>query len=198
MSIKGITLKQTLPYIMIAAGALGLLASLLLTHDKISVLQNPDYNPFCNINPIFSCGSVMQTEQASLLGLPNTVFGIMGFTALITLGFLLAAGAELKRWLWRTVQLAASAGVVFMHYLFFQGVYRVNAICPWCFLTWMVVIPLFWYITLYNLREGHISLGNKKLNAFLQRHHGDILVVWYGIIFMILLTHFWYYWETLL
>ncbi len=198
MTLKGITLKQSLPYIMIAAGVVGLLASLMLTHDKIQVLQNPDYDPFCNINPIFSCRSVMVTEQASLLGLPNTVFGVIGFTALVTLGFLLAAGAQIKRWLWLVVQLSATVGVIFMHYLFFQAVYRINAICLWCFATWIVVIPVFWYITLYNLREGHIRLKNDKIATFLQKHHGNMLLAWYGVIFMILLVEFWYYWETLI
>jgi len=179
-------------------GSIGLLASLLLTHDKIKVLQNPDYDPFCNINPIFSCGSVMQTEQASLFGLPNTVFGVMAFTALVSLGFMLLAGAQLKRWLWRLVQVAATIGVLFMHYLFFQAVWRIQAICPWCFVTWMVVIPIFWYVTLYNLREGHITFGSKKFRDFLQKHHGNILVGWYGVIFLLLLTEFWYYWKTLI
>lgn len=196
--MKNIKLEQALPYIMMVGGFFGLLASLLLTHDKIKVLQDPNYNPFCNINPIFSCGSVMKTEQASLFGMPNTVFGIMAFTALITLGFLMASGAVFKRWLWQLAQVVATIGVLFMHYLFFQGVYRINAICPWCFVTWMVVIPTFWYITLYNLKMGNIELPNKNVSKFLQKNHGNILAVWYLLIFIILLTHFWYYWSSLI
>lgn len=190
--------KEKLPYIMIVAGIIGFLASVVLTYDKIQVLTDPLYVPPCNINPIFSCGSVMKTDQANLFGLPNTVFGVAAFSALTTLGFLLAAGAQLKRWLWVVVQLVATLGVIFMHYLFFQGVYRINAICPWCFVVWMITIPVFWYITLYNLREGNIKLKNKKLGVFLQKNGGTILLAWYGIIFAVLLTHFWYYWETLL
>ncbi len=195
---KDRTLKDTLPVLFVAGGFIGLAASLLLTHDKIKVLQDSNYDPFCNINPIFSCGSVMQTEQASLLGLPNTVFGVMAFTALISLGFMLLAGAQLKRWLWQAVQAAATIGVVFMHYLFFQAVWRIQAICPWCFVTWMVVIPIFWYVTLYNLREGHIRLGNQKIATFLQKNHGNILISWHAVILLILLIEFWYYWQTLI
>lgn len=195
-----LTLKQTLPYILIIGGLIGLAASFALTYDKIHVLLNPAYDPACNINPILSCGSVMKTEQASLLGVPNTIFGIAAFTALITFGFMLAAGAVVKRWIWVLAQLAATTGVLFMHYLFFQGVYRINAICPWCFVVWMITIPLFWYITLYNLREGNIKLpkGWEKVNTFLQENHGSILAIWYIVIFGILLEHFWYYWSTLL
>jgi uncharacterized membrane protein len=194
------TLNKTLPYILIFAGLIGLLASFTLTYDKIQVLQNANYDPGCNINPILSCGSVMKTEQASLLGVPNTIFGIMGYTALTMFGALLAMGTRFKRIVWIFAQIGATLGVIFMHYLFFQGVYRINAICPWCFVVWMITIPTFWYVTLYNLREKNISLPKKiaGTNDFMQRNHGNILFLWYTVIFVILLEHFWYYWSTLL
>src|SRR5690606_27911379 len=140
-------------------GVVGILASFALTYDKIQVLKLGDaYEPSCNINPILSCGSIMQAEQASLLGVPNTIFGLIAFTALVTFGFVLASGATVKKWIWQQAQLASTLGVVFMHYLFFQGVYRINAICPWCFAVWMITIPIFWYITLYNLQQKNVSL----------------------------------------
>lgn len=194
------TLTKVLPYILIAAGIVGIIASFVLTYDKIHVLTDNSYEPSCNINPILSCGSVMKTEQASLLGVPNTVFGLIAFSMLLTFGFLLAGGAKVKKWVWIGAQIAATVGVIFMHYLFFQGVYRINAICPWCFVVWIITIPTFWYITLYNLREQNINLPTSmnKITAFMQKHHGDILVVWYLAILGILLQHFWYYWSTLL
>ncbi len=195
-----LTIQKTLPYLLIAVGIIGLIASFVLTYDKIHVLTDKGYEPSCNINPILSCGSVMKTEQASLLGVPNTVFGLIAFSMLLTFGFLLAGGAKVKKWVWIGAQLAATIGVIFMHYLFFQGVYRINAICPWCSVVWIITIPTFWYITLYNLREQNINLpaNMSKLSAFVQKHHGDILVVWYLVLLGILLEHFWYYWSTLI
>ena len=195
-----LTIQKTLPYLLIAVGIIGLIASFVLTYDKIHVLTDKGYEPSCNINPILSCGSVMKTEQASLLGVPNTVFGLIAFSMLLTFGFLLAGGAKVKKWVWIGAQVAATIGVIFMHYLFFQGVYRINAICPWCSVVWIITIPTFWYITLYNLRERNINLpaSMSNLSAFILKHHGDILVVWYLVILGILLEHFWYYWSTLL
>jgi uncharacterized membrane protein len=195
-----LTLPKVLPYTLIVAGIIGCMASFALTYDKIQVLQNPNYEPSCNINPIFSCGSVMKTEQASLFGVPNTVFGLAAYSMLLTFGILLASGAKVKKWIWLGAQVTATVGVIFMHYLFFQGVYRINAICPWCFTVWMVTIPTFWYVTLYNLRQRNIPLpaALEPLSTFAQKHHGDILLVWYLIIFGILLEHFWYYWSTLI
>lgn len=189
-----------LPYLLIATGLIGMLASFALTYDKIQVLKDVNYQPSCNINPILSCGSVMETEQASLLGVPNTIFGLVAFSMLFAFGFILAGGAKVKKWIWLGAQLTATVGVVFMHYLFFQGVYRINAICPWCFVVWMITIPTFWYITVYNLQTGNIKLPSQlqKLSIFIQKHHLDILLVWYLIIFGILVTRFWYFWSTFL
>jgi uncharacterized membrane protein len=182
------------------AGLIGINASFVLTYDKIHVLADKNYVPDCNINPILSCGSVMKTEQASLLGVPNTVFGLIAFSMLLTFGFLLAGGAKVKKWVWIGAQIAATVGVIFMHYLFFQGVFRIHAICPWCFVVWMITIPTFWYITIYNIKEGNIKLPKRlePLSIFVQEHHGDILVVWYLVIFGVLLQRFWYYWSSLI
>jgi len=200
MNKEQLTLQKVLPYILIVAGIIGIIASFILTYDKLQVLQDTNYQPACNINPVLSCGSVMSTEQATLLGVPNTIFGLIAFSMLFTFGVLLAAGAQVKRWVWWGAQAAALAGVVFMHYLFFQGVYRINAICPWCFVVWMITIPTFWYITLHNLREKHIRLPARLEHAseYLQNYHGELLTIWYLIIFGILLERFWYYWSTLI
>jgi uncharacterized membrane protein len=195
-----ITLKQTLPYIFLIAGIIGIIASFTLTYDKIQVLKNPAYDPGCNINPILSCGSVMKTEQASLLGVPNTVFGLMAFSMLTTVAVVLLAGATLKRWFWLLINVGALGGFAFFSYLFFQAIFRIHAICPYCFAVWLIVPPVLWYTTLYNLREGNISvrLIKSKTNKWLQRHHGDVLIIWYVLFLAVLLERFWYYWQTLI
>lgn len=195
-----ITLRQTLPYIFLIAGIIGIVASFALTYDKIQVLKNPNYNPSCNISPILSCGSVMKTEQANILGVPNTIFGLMGFSMLTVVGVTLLAGASFKRWLWVTINIGALGGFAFFLYLFFQGVFRIHAICPYCFVVWLIVPPVLWYTTLYNLSEGNLKAKFLKLRIknWAQRHQGDVLLVWYFIFFAILLQRFWYYWETLL
>jgi len=192
-------LNRILPYIFIVVGIIGIIASFALTYDKIHVLKDPSYVPSCNINPIISCGSVMKTQQANLLGVPNTIFGLMGFSMLLTLGAVLLAGATLQRWLWRVINIGALAGFLMFVYLFFEAVFRIHTICPYCFVVWMIVPPVLWYTTLYNLGEGHLKLGlNTRARGFVTKHHGDILLVWYVIVFLILLTRFWYYWKTLI
>ena len=194
------TLPQVLPYIYLVAGVVGVVASFALTYDKLKVLQNPHFQPGCNINPVLSCGSVMKTQQASLLGVPNTIFGLVAFSMLTMLAVVLLAGATLKKWLWLAINAGALGGFLFFIYLYFQAVFRIKAICPYCFTVWLVVPPVAWYTTLYNLREGNINLKPYSFSAgiWLQKHHGDILALWYVVFFGLLLHEFWYYWKTLL
>lgn len=193
-------LKQILPYIFVIGGIIGLAASFALTYDKIHVLQNPGYNPSCNINPILSCGSVMKTQQASAFGVPNTIFGLIAFSALTVFGVVLWQGAVLKRWLWLAINTGALAGFMGFIYLYFQAVFRIHAICPYCFAVWIIVPPILWYTTLYNIQEGNLKLRYIKphIKNWTLRHHGDILLAWYVILFGILLNRFWYYWSTLI
>jgi len=197
---KEITLLHTIGYILAICGVLGLLASSVLMVEKIALLKDPTYEPSCNLNPIISCGSVMKTDQASAFGISNSIIGIIGFSVIMTIGFAVLAGAQFKRWFWLGLQLGSVFGVAFSMWLFYQGIYVIGAICPYCLLIWIVSITLFWYVLMYNLRKGHIRVNAKvkKLADLVQNHHGNILAIWFTMLFLIMLTHFWYYWSTVL
>lgn len=197
-----LTWQRALPYVLLICSAIGLVASFALTYDKIHVLQDPAYQPGCNLNPVLSCGSVMKTEQASLLGVPNTIFGLMAFSMLMVFGLVLTSGVVLYRWFWQGAQVLATLGVIMMHYLFFEAVFRIHAICPWCFAVWMITIPIFFGITICNIRRW---LEAKTRSGFwagtarwVNRYSIDLLVLWYLVLLGTLLVKFWYYWKTLL
>jgi hypothetical protein len=142
----------------------------------------------------------MKTQQASVFGVPNTIFGLMAFSMLIMLGLVLAQGAVLKKRLWLAINLGALAGFLGFIYLYFQAVFRIHAICPYCFVVWLIVPPILWYTTLYNLQSNNLKLKFLKpeVKSWVLRHHGDILISWYLLFFGILLYRFWYYWSTLI
>lgn len=193
-------LDRALGYTLAAGGVVGLIASFVLTIDKIALIKDPSFQPSCNINPIISCGSVMATNQSEAFGFPNSIIGLIGFTAVAVTGFALLAGAQFKRWFWLILQAGLLFAVVFVHWLIFQTIYQINALCPYCMVVWVSVIPMFWYLTLYIFRSGHIKVSErlKPICNFAQRHHGDILFVWFLVIIGLILEHFWYYWKTLL
>lgn len=199
ITIAGKTLPQALPYILSVGGLVGFIASFVLTVEKIALIKDPSFEPSCNLNPILSCGSVMVTPQAEIFGFPNSLIGIAGFALITCIGMALLAGAQFKRWFWRGLQAGVIFGISFVFWLQFQSIFTIGALCPYCMVVWSVMIPIFWYTTLYNIRAGHIPVHGKLTIAtnFLQRHHGVVLLYWYFIIVAIITHRFWYYWSTM-
>lgn len=200
---REVTLERTWPYILTIGGLVGFIAAFVLTIEKFSLLKDPSYNPSCNLSPLLSCGSVMKTEQASAFGFANSLVGLAGFAVVTTIGMMLLAGVDagkVKRWFWLGLQAGTIFGVGFITWLQYQSIFTIGALCPYCMVVWVVMIPIFVYTTLYNLRTGVIATpaSLKRVVDFLQRHHGDILVLWFGIIILVILNHFWYYWKTLI
>jgi uncharacterized membrane protein len=189
------TLQRALPWLLIICGVIGLAAAFIIMVEKIHLLQDPAFRPNCDLNPVISCGSVMESKQSNAFGFPNPLIGLMAFPVLITTGILMRSGVKFKRWYMLGLQFGTLFGIAFVHWLFFQSTYRIGALCPYCIAVWIVTITTFWYVLLYNIREKHIVLSGKlaAVGAFLQRHHLDILILWFLIIFVLIMKHFWYY-----
>ncbi|GAA2749695.1 vitamin K epoxide reductase family protein [Kitasatospora cinereorecta] len=183
-------------WLLLIGGLLGLAASAVLTFDKIRLLQNPGYRPSCNINPIISCGSVMQTPQAEAFGFPNSLIGLAAFGAITAIGAGALAGAAYRRWFWLGLQAGSLLGVGFVVWLINQALYQIGALCPYCMVVWAVVFPLFWYTTLHNLRTG--VLPTPHWLARTRGLHWTAPALWYLVIALLILNRFWYYWRTLL
>lgn len=65
--------------------------------EKIARLRDPTYVPNCSLNPVVSCGSVMDSVQAEVFGFPNPLLGIAGFAIVTTVGAGLLGGARFGR-----------------------------------------------------------------------------------------------------
>ena len=150
--------RQT-AWVLMVGGIIGIFASIELIIQKIAVLSNPDFVPNCDINPVLSCGSVINTEQASLFGFPNPVLGVIGFTIVIMFGALLYAGVELPKSMWLGLNVGALAGMVFVIWLVIQSLYVIGALCPWCMVVWSITIPIFWQVTTDNLASKRLGFG---------------------------------------
>ena len=49
---------------------------------------------------------------------------------------------RLPRWYWAGLATGTLLGVAFVHWLIFQSLYRIGALCPYCMVVWAVTIPL--------------------------------------------------------
>lgn len=204
-NIPGVSATTLLPGRRLGAllgvgGFVGLVAAVVLLVEKIALIQNPDYIPTCSINPVLSCGSVMATPQAAAFGIPNPIVGVAGFAAVMMVGAALLAGATLQRWFWIGVQIGVTFAIVFVHWLIYQSLYVIGALCPYCMIVWAVTIPIFWYTTLQLLQplrdKGPEALG--KVITVVTEYRGTVLTAWYLIILALILHRFWDYWSSLI
>lgn len=188
-------LGRILPWLLIVCGIIGCIASVMITVEKIDLLQNPNYHPACDLNPIISCGSVMESSQSHLFGFTNTYIGLLGFPVLITIGMAMLAGAQFKRWFWLGLQVGLSLGIIFAYWLLAESVYRIKALCPYCLSVDVALTVAWWYVSLWNFHNGFLRVPTrlKAVGRFAKRHHADILVSWFILVIIVILQHFWYY-----
>ena len=181
---------------VLIAGVTGLIASATLTVEKIEILLNPSYVPSCNLNPIVSCGSVMTTPQASALGFPNSLIGIGAFTVVTVTGVLAVTKVRLPRWYWVGITVGTLLGAAFVHWLIFQSLYRIGALCPYCMVVWVATISLLVVVASIAFRPSGESHGG-AITGELYRWRWSIATIWFTAVFLLILARFWDYWSTL-
>ncbi len=197
--LKKLSSYSKFALVLVLASSIGLAASFILTLEKFSLLKNPVAVLSCDLNPIVSCGSVIQSKQAEAFGFANPLIGLIGFAVIITIGMGILAGAKYKRWFWLGLESGAVLGVLFSHWLVYQSIFVIQALCPFCIVVWAVVIALLVLVTRFNLQEGNIKPLKvlKGLSQLLVRYPWIVIVSWYLIIALLILNQFWYYWKTL-
>ncbi|MGI5369888.1 vitamin K epoxide reductase family protein [Streptomyces iakyrus] len=181
--------------LLVVTGAAGLLASWIITLDKFKLLQDPDFTPGCSLNPVVSCGSVMESDQAEVFGFPNPMLGLVAYGVVVCVGLGLLAGARFPRWYWLAFDAGCLFGVGFVTWLQFESLYRINALCLWCCLAWAATIPLFWYVTSFAVRQGFLPAPG-AVRRFLDEFTWVLPVLHLGIVGMLVLTRWWDFWTS--
>ena len=182
---------------VLIAGVIGLVASMALTIEKFKILLDPHYVPPCNVNPIVSCGSVMTTPQASLLGFPNPLLGIIGFTVVTVTGVLAVAKVPLPQWYWIGLTVGTLIGATLVHWLIFQSLYRIGALCPYCMVVWAVTIPLLVVLVSIVFRPA-LERGDSAVARVLYQWRWSLVTLWFTAVFLLIMVRVWDYWSTLL
>jgi uncharacterized membrane protein len=180
--------------LLLVTGAAGLLASWIITLDRFKLLEDPDFTPGCSLNPVVSCGSVLESDQAEVFGFPNPMLGLVAYGVVICVGLSLLAGARFPRWYWLAFDAGCLFGVGFVTWLQFESLYRINALCLWCCLAWAATIPLFWYVTSFAVRRGFLPAPG-PVRRFLDEFTWVPPVLHLGVVGMLVLTRWWDFWT---
>jgi len=190
----GVSVGRASAWWVLIAGVIGLIAAGVLLIEKIALLQDPAYVPTCSINPVVSCGSVIITPQAAVFGPPNPLYGVIAFTLVLVTGVLAVGGVRLPRWYWVGLMIGTAAGVVFVHWLIFQSLYRIGALCPYCMVVWSVTVPLLVVVSSIALRP----LAANPLARIVYHWRWPLAVLWFTAVLLAILVRFWDFWSTLI
>ncbi|MBW1604155.1 vitamin K epoxide reductase family protein [Streptomyces sp. JJ66] len=182
---------------LIVSAAAGLLAAWVITLDKFKILEaqvaGETFTPACSLNPVVSCGSVMQSAQAGVFGFPNPMLGLATYASVLTIGVAALAGARFRPWFWRGLLGGTFLGVAFCTWLMYQSLYNINALCLWCCLAWVGTLVMFWYTLAHTLRHRMVPAPS-GLRSFVLEFPWVLPVVHVGIIGMLILTRWWDFW----
>jgi uncharacterized membrane protein len=181
-------------WMLLVTAAAGLLASWVITLDKIKLAENPDFTPACSLNPVISCGSIMKSEQATAFGVPNPLIGLVAYGIVVCVGMSLLTRARFPRWYWLTFNAGTLFGVGFCTWLMYQSLYDIGALCLWCSLAWVATIVMFWYVTAHNVRHGFLP-APAPVRGFLDEFPWVLPVLHIGVIGLLVLVRWWEFWT---
>jgi len=176
----GTVAPHTPARLLVATGAIGLMAAFILSVDKVQQLQDriagKESAFACDFSVWVSCSNVMASPQSAAFGFPNSFIGVVGFSVVLTLGVVALAGSPLPNWMWTGLQLGTIFGVGFVTWLQVQSIYAIGALCPYCMVVWAAMIPLFVAVTAESLRR---FAGRSGVARFVSNWAVLIIALWY-------------------
>lgn len=179
---------------MLIFGIIGLGASFVLAVEEFHLLKNPNAILSCSFNLVLNCATVMKTWQASVFGFPNMFLGLMGYPIVISVAVIGLAGAKLPRWFWMTATICYGLGALFAYWLFFNSLYAIQVLCPWCLVVTFSTTIIFATIAHYSLRENIFRLRksvNEKVQEFLKKDFGKLLTAsWIVLLIALVIVKF--------
>jgi uncharacterized membrane protein len=146
---------------MLVSSIIGLVASLVLSVDAITLAADPTADLSCNINAAISCGKVGLSWQASLLGFPNAFLGLIAEPVVITIAVAALGGVRFPRWFMNSAQVVYSIGLLFAYWLFYQAYFVIGALCPWCLLITITTTTVFASMLRVNILDNNLGLSTR-------------------------------------
>ncbi|MDB5162518.1 MAG: hypothetical protein JWN28_125 [Candidatus Saccharibacteria bacterium] len=168
---------------MLVAATAALIAAFVLSLEKIHLLQTPDAVLSCSFNVVLNCSTVMQSPQSTaFFGIPNMFIGLMAFPVIVTVAVAGLWGTRFPKKFLVTANIGVLLGTIFAYWLFFQSLYVIQVLCPWCLIVTTACTFMLAAFTHLNLKENNFNLKkklNEKVQKFLQAgYHQLILASW--------------------
>ena len=132
-------------WIALAAGIAGVVDSVYLTWIKLT-------GSYATCGPIVNCEAVNSSRYAEIAGIPIALIGILGYLAIIAVVVLEPRLPDQKEGLLLAFFGFTLTGTIYSAYLTYVELVVLNAICPYCVISAVLMLILFG-ISISKLRE---------------------------------------------
>ncbi|QAY64833.1 vitamin K epoxide reductase family protein [Xylanimonas allomyrinae] len=141
---------------MLVGALISLFAAFKLSSEAVTLAANPDAVLSCDISTVVSCSTVALSWQASLFGFPNAFLGLAAEPVVITIAVLGLAGTRFPKWFMIAAQTIYLFGFVFAYWLFFEAVFQIHALCPWCLTVQLATTVVFFSMLHLNILDNNL------------------------------------------
>ena len=122
------------------------------------------------------------------------LIGLMGYPVVITVAIAGLSGVKFPRPFLAVANIFYGLGALFAYWLFFQSVYVIEILCPWCLVITFVTTIILATMTHYNLRQNTFNLGkraNETVRGYLDRDIGKLLTAgWIALLVALVFIKF--------
>lgn len=169
--------------LMLVAGLTGMGATIIQIVERIQVAENPDAELICDLNAVFSCGSVITAWQSSVFGaVPNAAIGLSVFAVLTSAAVLALLGTRWSRGGWLFLAVTAGVMLAFTVWFLWQTAFVISRVCLWCLVIGTAILLVNVVLWRVGHRLGHLDGPSAPARAasWLVRGGSD-LVLWAGL-----------------
>ena len=141
------TKQQKLLKFIFFLSVLGILVSGYLTYVHYSSL-----NSICDINKTFQCSLVSKSQYSQILGIPVSIFGLLGYTFLSTISFSILKKGDIKSLITnngvtnflspKTLLFFSIIAVGFSAYLTYAELFWIKAFCVFCLISQAIILTI--------------------------------------------------------
>jgi uncharacterized membrane protein len=172
---------------MVIGSTIGLIASFLQIMDKISLLKDSGVKLACNISDSLNCTTVLNSDQASVLGPPNALISTIMFCFLLAIALVGLTGGTITKKMRLVVQFLALFTLCFGSWFLYQSIFVIQSLCIYCMfnISGLLLINAGW------LRINYSDISDKnKFTALIKKlvdKDFDILI-WLTIAVLIVIS----------
>lgn len=169
--------------IMTIGSVIGLIASFMQMMDKITLLKDSGTALSCNINSTLSCSTVLNSQQASVLGPPNAFISTIMFCFFLAIGLARITDSTISKKMRLITQSLAIFTLAFGLWFLAQSIFVIQSLCIFCiFNTFgLLLINATW------LKLNYLDIKiNKKFDSTLK----NLVEKNYDILFWLIIAFF--------